>query len=209
MRLYIAVMEQKKNKQVNLEDEKKTSFLLGLVFVLSLLFVALEFNHVPESLTYDENIIDELAQDLEMVSTLEKDDINEIAIIPQKQASSERIKIVDEETTIENAEVVQETGTLDAFSQEETEKPEPQILPSTTASDDAPLRFRIVSQLPVVSFIVNTDGSIADAKIASSVDPVLDREAMRVIRMMPRWKPGIQNDQPCRTMFAVPIVFKL
>ena len=52
-------MEQKKNKQVNLEDEKKTSFLLGLVFVLSLLFVALEFNHVPESLTYDENIIDE------------------------------------------------------------------------------------------------------------------------------------------------------
>ena len=117
MRLYIAVMEQKKNKQVNLEDEKKTSFLLGLVFVLSLLFVALEFNHVPESLTYDENIIDELAQDLEMVSTLEKDDINEIAIIPQKQASSERIKIVDEETTIENAEVVQETGTLDAFSQ--------------------------------------------------------------------------------------------
>ena len=241
MRLYIAVMEQKKNKQVNLEDEKKTSFLLGLVFVLSLLFVALEFNHVPDSLTYDENIIDELAQDLEMVSTLEKDDINEIAIIPQKQASSERIKIVDEETTIDNAEVVQESGTLDAFSQEETEKPEPQILPSTTASDDAPLRFRIVSQLPefpggmveymkwltknlrypevarqqgiqgkvVVSFIVNTDGSIADAKIASSVDPVLDREAMRVIRMMPRWKPGIQNDQPCRTMFAVPIVFKL
>jgi protein TonB len=61
----------------------------------------------------------------------------------------------------------------------------------------------------VVSFIVNTDGSIAEAKIASSVDPVLDREAMRVIRMMPRWKPGIQNDQPCRTMFAVPIVFKL
>jgi hypothetical protein len=70
-------MEQKKNKQVNLEDEKKTSFLLGLVFVLSLLFVALEFNHVPESLTYDENIIDELAQDLEMVSTLEKDDIRD------------------------------------------------------------------------------------------------------------------------------------
>ena len=61
----------------------------------------------------------------------------------------------------------------------------------------------------VVSFIVNTDGSIAEVKLARSVDPLLDREALRVIRMMPKWKPGIQNNRPCRTMFAVPVVFKL
>ncbi len=61
----------------------------------------------------------------------------------------------------------------------------------------------------VVSFIVNTDGSIAEVKLARSVDPLLDREALRVIRMMPKWNPGIQNNRPCRTMFAVPVVFKL
>ena len=61
----------------------------------------------------------------------------------------------------------------------------------------------------VVSFIVNRDGSITDAKVVHSVNPSLDNEAMRVIRMMPRWKPGIQNNQPCRTMIAVPIVFEL
>lgn len=61
----------------------------------------------------------------------------------------------------------------------------------------------------VVQFIVNKDGTIADAKVVKSVTPALDREAMRVIRMMPAWKPGIQDDKPCRTMIAVPIVFKL
>lgn len=61
----------------------------------------------------------------------------------------------------------------------------------------------------VVQFIVNQDGTIADAKVVKSVNPHLDREAMRVIRMMPSWKPGIQDNKPCKTMVAIPIVFKL
>lgn len=61
----------------------------------------------------------------------------------------------------------------------------------------------------VVSFIVNKDGSIADVKLEKSVNALLDREALRVIRMMPRWKPGVHNNQPCRTMVAVPVVFKI
>ncbi len=61
----------------------------------------------------------------------------------------------------------------------------------------------------VVSFIVNKDGSIADIKLEKSVNALLDREALRVIRMMPRWKPGVHNNQPCRTMVAVPVVFKI
>lgn len=61
----------------------------------------------------------------------------------------------------------------------------------------------------VVSFIVNTNGSIADLKLEKSINPLLDQEAIRVIRMMPKWKPGLQNNKPCRTMVAVPIVFHL
>ncbi len=61
----------------------------------------------------------------------------------------------------------------------------------------------------VVSFIVNTDGSLSDMKIVTSLDPDCDREAMRVMAMMPAWKAGTQNDRPCRTMVAIPIVFKL
>lgn len=61
----------------------------------------------------------------------------------------------------------------------------------------------------VVSFIVNTNGSIVDLKLEKSVNSLLDQEAIRVIQMMPKWKPGLQNNKPCRTMVAVPIVFHL
>ena len=61
----------------------------------------------------------------------------------------------------------------------------------------------------VVSFIINKDGSLASPTIVQSVDPVLDREALRVVKMMPRWKPGLQNGKPCRTMFAIPVNFQL
>lgn len=61
----------------------------------------------------------------------------------------------------------------------------------------------------VISFIVNKDGSISAPTIVKSVDPVLDSEAMRVVKMMPRWKPGLEKGKPCRTMFAIPINFVL
>lgn len=61
----------------------------------------------------------------------------------------------------------------------------------------------------LVSFIVNKDGSIADRKVVKSVSPELDREALRVLRLMPKWKPGEDHGQPCRTYICIPIVFKL
>lgn len=61
----------------------------------------------------------------------------------------------------------------------------------------------------LVAFIVNKDGSIADPKVVASAGPELDREALRVIRMMPKWKPGEDRGKPCRTYFRIPIVFKL
>lgn len=61
----------------------------------------------------------------------------------------------------------------------------------------------------VVTFIVNEDGTTTDLKVAKSADALLEKEAMRVMTIMPKWKPGVENDKPCRTMMAVPIYFKL
>lgn len=61
----------------------------------------------------------------------------------------------------------------------------------------------------IVSFIVNKDGSVSDVKLSKSADPILDKEAMRVMRMMPKWKPGMDKNKVCRTMIAVPVVFAL
>lgn len=59
-----------------------------------------------------------------------------------------------------------------------------------------------------VSFVVERDGSLTDVKIIRSVSPELDAEALRVIRMAPKWKPGMQGGQPVRVQFNIPINFQ-
>ena len=61
----------------------------------------------------------------------------------------------------------------------------------------------------IVQFVVDTDGSIEDAKVVRAVDPLLDKEAIRVINAMPKWKPGMQDGKEVRVKYTVPIAFRL
>ena len=61
----------------------------------------------------------------------------------------------------------------------------------------------------VLSFIVERDGHITDVNILRSVDPSLDREAIRVVKSMPRWIPGKQNGQSVRVKYKLPVTFRL
>lgn len=61
----------------------------------------------------------------------------------------------------------------------------------------------------VVGFVVERDGSITDVRILRGVDPSLDREAMRVVKSMPRWTPGKQNGSAVRVKYQVPVAFRL
>jgi TonB family protein len=61
----------------------------------------------------------------------------------------------------------------------------------------------------IANFVVEKDGSITEAKIVKSVSPELDAEALRVIGSMPNWMPGMQNGEPVRVKYTVPITFKL
>lgn len=61
----------------------------------------------------------------------------------------------------------------------------------------------------VVSFVVEKDGHISDVTVLRSVDPSLDKEAVRVIRNMPRWTPGKQGGEPVRVRYNVPVSFRL
>lgn len=61
----------------------------------------------------------------------------------------------------------------------------------------------------VVSFVVGKDGHISDVTVLRSVDPSLDKEAIRVIRNMPRWSPGKQGGEPVRVRYNVPVSFRL
>ena len=61
----------------------------------------------------------------------------------------------------------------------------------------------------IATFVVRKDGSISDAHIVKSVDPLLDAEALRVINAMPAWTPGTQNGKPVNVKYTVPINFRL
>lgn len=61
----------------------------------------------------------------------------------------------------------------------------------------------------VVQFVVDTDGSIINAYVLTSVDPDLDTEALRVIKSMPRWTPGKQKGKNVRVKYAVSVKFRL
>ena len=52
-------------------------------------------------------------------------------------------------------------------------------------------------------------GSIVDPRVVKSVDPYLDKEALRVIGTMPKWKPGMQRGKPVRVKYTVPVMFRL
>ena len=61
----------------------------------------------------------------------------------------------------------------------------------------------------IVKFVVEKDGSIGTATILKGVDKDLDREALRVVKKMPKWQPGKNNGVAVRSYFNLPVVFKL
>lgn len=236
-------MEIKKSRKANLDDRRTTAFLLGLVVVLAALFVALEYTSRPSDYGETQELLDELAQDLELRPAMEQQDMVAAAPATPQPVVAQRMKAVDNVTEqLERQNQITDLRLVGEGEAQEAAKPDtPPLSPVAVDEADNPLHFRVVEQLPefpggmvelmkwltknlkyppaaqkqkiqgkvLVSFIINKDGTIADAKVVRSVDPLLDGEAMRVVRMMPNWKPGINNNQPCRTLFAIPVVFKL
>lgn len=60
-----------------------------------------------------------------------------------------------------------------------------------------------------VQFVVEKDGSITNVKILRGIDPELNKEAVRVISAMPKWKPGTQKGEAVRVKYTVPVMFRL
>ncbi len=61
----------------------------------------------------------------------------------------------------------------------------------------------------ICTFVVERDGSVTDVRVAKSVDPSLDKEAVRVVSAMPKWIPGKQNGQSVRVKYTLPVTFRL
>jgi protein TonB len=65
----------------------------------------------------------------------------------------------------------------------------------------------VIEGTVIVNFIVGLNGEIRDVKIVKSVNKDLDKEAMRVISLMPNWTPGMNNGKPVKVSFNLPVKF--
>lgn len=61
----------------------------------------------------------------------------------------------------------------------------------------------------IISFIIEKDGSITEPTVVKSIHPALDKEALRVVRSMPKWTPGSQNGVRVRVKYVIPVTFRL
>lgn len=218
-----------------------SGFLLGLILGLALFLCGLEWTSRPSADKDDSTTIDDIDQDLEMLSPVEHNDMISAVQAPTPQGMSENVHAVDH-ATASTDKISPTTSTLVIGNGDGVAKKSnvTEALPQTPVDNDSTV-LTVVEQLPefpggivefmkwltrslrypnqaqslklqgkvVVSFIVNKDGSIASPKIEKSDDPILSNEVLRVIKTMPRWKPGLMNKKPCRTMVAIPVNFAL
>ena len=227
-------MEIKKSEHADLERGKGTSLLIGFVIALGVMFVALEWTQREVEDNSDLYTARDVSLNEEMIPIT----LPEKKTVPPPPAAvtkAEIIEIVEDDADIEedimaSTEDNVEWVDLDDFDVIEVE-PEPEEEEIFMVVEDQPefpggtaalleyLRKNIkypaicrennIQGRVLVTFIVNKDGAIVDPEVVKSVNPSLDKEALRVISTMPNWKPGSQRGKPVRVKYTVPVNFRL
>ncbi|GET30678.1 energy transducer TonB [Prolixibacter sp. SD074] len=227
-------MEPKKSPKADLENKRGIFVQLGLVVSLGLVLLAFNWNSQIKEAT---NLGQVQAQDVEdeMIPITRPEEVKPPPPPPPPQVV-EVLNIVDNNTDIDDELKIEDTEADDntvvnvaPIQQQKEEKTKEQPvffivedMPEFPGGDLAlrkyianAIKYPVIAQengiqgKVYVNFVVNTDGSVTDAKIARGVDPSLDKEALRVINSLPKWKPGKQRGKPVRVSFTVPINFVL
>lgn len=230
-------MEVKKTPKADLENKKSTWLLVGYVIVLAFMFIAFEWTERDVKIDTSQAVTDLVFEEEIEIPITEQP--KQLPPPPPQEAPSiaETLTIVDDDTEVEETEIAstEETGQAMeikyvAPTVEEEEDPEEQTIfevveqmPEFPNGGMAGLmqflskntKYPTIAQengiqgRVTVQFVVNKDGSIVDAKVLRGVDPYLDKEALRVVNSMPKWKPGMQRGKPVRVKYTVPVMFRL
>ena len=225
-------MQLKKNPQASLEDKKLTYVLIGLVFVLSICYVAFEWTEKEvtkyevvdtEFLFEDEIDIQQTTQEtpppppppavqeVEVLNVVEDDvEVEEIQIQTEDDKDVEVVIAPPVEAPVEEEEeevifvVVESMPEFPGGAQAMMKYVAENIKYPVIAQENG-IQGRVICQ-----FVVNKDGSIVDVvAVRSSGEASLDKEAIRVIKSMPKWKPGKQRGKPVRVKYTLPVNFRL
>lgn len=228
-------MELKKSTKADLENKKGVFFLVGLVLALGIMLVGFEWK--SKSAKADSLGSTQVQAVEDEIVPITRDPQNQPPPPPPPKVI-EMLNIVNDDIKVDdnldiNTEADDQTmvdvapSTITSTKVEEEEE-EAQVffivedMPEFPGGELA-LRKHIAESIkyPViaqengiqgkvyVTFVVDKDGSINNATIARGVDPSLDKEALRVVNALPKWKPGKQRGKPVRVSYTVPINFVL
>ena len=225
-------MDVKKSPKASLEDKKMLFVMMGLVMVLSLLYIGFEWTdrEVTVYAATDTSLLAE--EEIEVVQTAQElpppppppaPEIVEILNVVEDNVEVASVEINTEDD--KNKVVVVSAPVTSAPIEEEEDNVVFQVvekMPSFPGGDSQLFKFLNDNvKYPVIAqengvqgrvicqFVVNRDGSIVDVEVVRSVDASLDKEAIRVIKSMPKWSPGQQRGKPVRVKFTVPVMFRL
>ncbi len=228
-------MEVKKAPKANIETQKTTFLLMGLVVALAVLFVGFEWSSSISKL--DETVIvqDVLAE--EEIEITQRDPTPPPPPPPPEPEVPEIIDVVEErvenqidlsslEDDQSRAQVatytpppppkaVEEEATEEIFVVVEQQPEFPGGMSALMKFLSDNIKYPVIAQengiqgRVITTFVVERDGSITDINVVRGQDPSLDKEAVRVIKTMPRWKPGQQRGKPVRVRFTLPVQFRL
>ena len=227
-------MEVKKSPKADLESKKTTNLLIGAIMVLAVLFVGFEWSERDKVVAVDDGIVDVVFEE-EMIPITEQEPPKQAPPPPEAPKMEEVLEIVEndadvEESTIQDSDDTQAAVEVKytAVQVEEEEVEEQEIFQVVEEMPEFPggmgecmkflgknIKYPTISQengvqgRVIVQFVVNKDGSIVDPVVVRGVDPYLDKEALRVIAMMPKWKPGKQRGKAVRVKYTVPVMFRL
>jgi len=223
-------MELKKLPQADLDRNKGLFTLIGLVFVLGILLIAFEHRTSNDNIAslgelgdadFEEEIIPPTRQEEKPPPPPPKPKVVEILEIVEDDVE------LDEELEMDDTEADEETVVEEVEEEEEEsdevfqfavieDKPEfpggmgklMQYLGKNTKFPEIAKDNNIQGRV-FVQFVIDKKGKVVDVEIARGVDPYLDKEALRVVKSMPSWKPGKQRGKPVKVSYIVPINFKL
>ncbi|MCQ2311439.1 MAG: energy transducer TonB [Paludibacteraceae bacterium] len=223
-------MQLKKNPSASLEDKKFSYVLLGFVFVLSVCYVALEWTErevtkyevADTEFAFEEEIeIQQTSQDVTPPPPPPAVQEVEVLNVVEDDVQTEEININTEDdktevviqAPVEIKEEEEEDNVVFVIVENNPEFPGGTAAMMKYLSEN--IKYPVIAQengiqgRVICQFVVNKDGSIVDINVVRSVDPSLDKEAIRVIKSMPKWKPGMQRGKPVRVKFTLPVVFRL
>ena len=228
-------MEIKKSEKANLENKKLLFIEIGLILSLLIVYVALEWTSKETNTAVLEDNTEILIEE-EIISTNMETPPPPPAA-PKIPVLSDQIDIVDDEIELEddmfmNLEDDSSLGVdiMDYVEVEEEVVEEEAIpfqlveeKPSFQGGDANQFSKWVNSRLVypeiakengvsgrvTLQFTVEKDGSVTKVRVLRGVDPSLDKEAVRVVSMSPKWKPGKQRDRAVPVTYTFPVIFQL